>query len=72
MLTSKERQKIRYVKWQKSDGLVRSLLVILWLLKILTCGFLFVCFIMAGAALLSPVPLILGLKFFSEAPFVDV
>lgn len=66
--TPEERNESRKIRWQKSNKLTRFLLIFVWIDKLIICGLLtFVCFA-SGAIILSPVPVILGLKFFAEIP----
>lgn len=67
-LTPEERNEVRKIRWQKSNKLVRFLLMFIWIDKLFICGlFTFACFA-SGAIILSPIPILLGLKFLVEIP----
>lgn len=66
--TPEERNQRRKQRWKKAGKFTRFLLVLLWLDQLFLCGLLaFVCFA-SGSAILSPIPIFLGLKIFLAIP----
>lgn len=59
----------RIKRWDSADKITRALLIFVWILKLFICALFLVACLSSVAAILSPIPLIIGLKVFASPPF---